>query len=264
MHNDHRTSDHPTTRPERAPMDRTRRAALYGGVLYLLTFVASIPTLVLKAPVVDHTDFILGAGGVAGVEWGALLDVACALFGIGTAVALYPVIRRHGRSGAIGFVASRTLEAATMVVGAVSLLSIVTLRQDLAGTAGADAATLTTVGAALLAVHDWTFLLGPGVMPAINALFLGSVLYRSRLVPRVLPTMGLIGAPLLLIAAAGVVFGLWDQVSSPSAIATIPIALWELSLGIWLTFKGFTASPAVEGGPSAPTDVTLQAELAAV
>lgn len=255
-------TDHTTGHSERAPMDRMRKIAFYGGVLYLLTFVTSIPTLVLKAPVLDHTDFILGAGNATGVEWAAVLDVACALIGIGTAVALYPVTRRHGRSGAVGFVASRTLEAATMVVGAVSLLAIVTLRHDLAGATGADVATLATVGAALVAVHDWTFLLGPGVMPAINAFFLGSVLYRSRLVPRVLPIVGLIGAPLLLLAAIGVVFGLWDQVSAPSAIATIPIALWELSLGVWLTVKGFTPAPVVDH-TSVPSDRTADRELVA-
>ena len=91
-------------------------------------------------------------------------------------------------------------------------------------------------------MRQWTFLLGPGVMAGVNGLFLAYVMYRSRLVPRVIPTIGLIGAPLILISSSGTMFGLWDQVSGPGFALGLPVALWELSLGIWLTFKGFTAA----------------------
>ena len=118
-----------------------------------------------------------------------------------------------------------------------------TLRQDLAGAAGADAASMILTGNALVAVHDWTFLLGPGLMPAVNALLLGYLLYRSGLVPRIIPLMGLIGAPLLLASATATMFGAYEQVSAMSVIATLPIFFWELSLGVWLVVKGFKPSP---------------------
>lgn len=175
--------------------------------------------------------------------FGSLLDLINAIACIGTAVALFPVVERQNEAVALGFVTARMFEAAVIVIGVVSLLSVVTLRQDMAGTAGTDAAALVAAGQSLVAVHDWTFLLGPGLIPGINALLLGSLLYRSRLVPRVIPALGLIGAPLLITAAIATMFGINDQVSVWSAIATAPIFVWELSLGAWLVVKGFRPSP---------------------
>jgi hypothetical protein len=126
--------------------------------------------------------------------------------------------------------------------GVVSLLSLVTIRQDLGGAAGADAASLVATGASHVAVYNWAFLLGQSLMPAINALLLGSLLYRSRLVPRILPVVGLIGAPLLIAAVLATLFGGIEQVSAISALAALPVAAWELSLGVWLVVKGFKPS----------------------
>lgn len=132
------------------------------------------------------------------------------------------------------------VEAAVIMIGVVSLLAVVTLRQE---AAGADPATLTVVGAALVAVRDWTFLLGPGLVPALNALLLGTLMYRSRLVPRIIPAMGLVGAPLLLISAVAVLFGLLEPGSPVAALAALPVAAWELSLGVHLVVTGFRPSP---------------------
>jgi hypothetical protein len=223
-----------------ASISRTARVA---GTFYLITFIASIPALLLIGPVLNDPNYIIGAGADTRVILGCLLDVVNALAAIGTAVALFPVLKRHSEATALGFVTTRMLEAAIIMIGVVSLLTVVTLRQDLAGATGSDPATLVTTGKALVGVRDWTFLLGPGVMPALNALLLGSLMYRSRLVPRVIPTMGLIGAPLLLIADVAVLFGYIEQVSVPSFIATLPVAAWELSVGLYMIVKGFKPSP---------------------
>jgi hypothetical protein len=227
--------------------DSTRKAALVAGILYLITIVASIPALVLKGPVLNNIDFILGNGSTTRVVWAGFLDVVAALACIGTAVVLYPVAKRQSEVAALGFVAARVLEATIIVIGVVSLLSIVTVRQDLTGAAGVDTASLLTTGRSLLAVHDWTFLLGPGLVPGINALCLGFVMYRSRLVPRIIPIVGLIGAPILFASATATIVGIYDQVSPLSAIAAVPVGLWELSLGVWLVLKGFNASPSTPG-----------------
>jgi len=175
---------------------------------------------------------------------GGFLELIVALAGIGTAVTLYPVVKRQNEGVALGFVAARLLEAAMIFTGVLSLLSLVTLRHDLAGAAGANAAALVTTGASHVAVYNWTFLLGQTLMPCINALLLGSLMYRSRLVPRIIPVLGLIGAPLLIIAVITTLFGgSIGHVSAFAAIATIPVALWELSLGVWLVVKGFRPSP---------------------
>ena len=223
-----------------ALIDPMRRTSLAAGILYLITFV-SIPTLFLYNPVRDDADFVLGVGSDTAVLWGALSEVVVALAGVGTAVVLFRVARRQSETAALGFVASRILEAAGILVGVVSLLSLVSLR-DVAGTAGADPASLVTTGHSLLATYDNAFLLSQSLMPVFNALCLGYVMYRSGLVPRILPIMGLVGAPLLLTSDILIFLGVIDRVSPFAAVAFIPIAVWELSLGSYLTVKGFKPS----------------------
>jgi len=139
----------------------------------------------------------------------------------------------------LGFVTARVYEAGVILVGVVSLLAVVTLRQDVGGPSAADPATVLIAGHSLVAVRDATFLLGPGVVPAVNALLLAPILYRSRLVPRIMPVVGLIGAPLLLASTLATMFGAYEQMSTPAAVLGLPIATWELSLGIWMIVKGF-------------------------
>ncbi len=230
-----------TTATERVPLDSMRKTALAAGVLYLITFI-SIPTLALYSRVLHNPDYILSSGGDTGVRWGALLELIVALACIGTGVALFPVLKRQHEGVALGFVTARVFEAGLIVVGIISLLSVATVRQDLGAAAGAEAAALVTTGRSLVALHNWTFVLGQSLMPGVNALVLGSLLYRSRLVPRVIPVLGLIGAPLLISAAIGILFGINEQVSVWSGIATLPIAVWEFSLGLWLIAKGFSAA----------------------
>ncbi|TFV89550.1 DUF4386 domain-containing protein [Blastococcus sp. CT_GayMR16] len=234
------TTTMPTPGAMRAPIDPMRRTSRAAGILYLITFV-SIPTLFLYNPVRDDADFVLGAGSDTGVLWGALSEVVVALAGVGTAVVLFRVVRRQSETAALGFVAARVLEAAGILVGVVSLLSLVSLR-DVAGTAGADPTALVTTGHSLLATYDGAFLLSQSLMPVFNALCLGYVMYRSGLVPRILPIMGLVGAPLLLASDILIFLGVIDRVSPFAAVAFIPIAVWELSLGIYLTVKGFRPS----------------------
>jgi hypothetical protein len=222
-------------RPVTDPLRRTSRAA---GILYLLTFV-SMPTLALYQDVRGNADFVLGAGSDSGVLVAAFSEVVVALACIGTAVVLFPVARRQSETAALGFVASRVLEGTLIMVGVVSVLTLLTLRTDVAGTPDADRGALLTAGHALSAGYDWTFLLSQSLMPAFNALCLGFVLYRSGLVPRWMPTLGLVGAPLLLASDVAVLFGLYDRAAPVAALAALPIAVWELSLGIYLTVRGF-------------------------
>ena len=178
-------------------MTPLRKTALVAGVFYLITFI-SIPTLALYGDVKTDPGFIVSAGSSTGVLWGAFLEVIVALAGIGTAVTLFPVVKRQNEGMALGFVAVRTLEAAMIFTGVVSLLALVHLRQDLGAAAGADSTSLVATGASLVATYNGTFLLGQTLMPCISALLLGTLMYRSGLVPRAIPLMGLIGAPLLI------------------------------------------------------------------
>jgi Domain of unknown function (DUF4386) len=224
--------------------DPVRRTAFLGGAFYLITFAASIPAaFYFLHPVLDDPEYVLGPGADTRVLVGGLLDMVNALACIGSAVVLFRVLKRQNETLAIGFITSRVLEAAIISVGVVSLLAVVTLRQDVSGAAGADDASLTTVAAALVAVRDFTFHFGPGVMAGVNALLLGTLMYRSGLVPRAIPLMGLIGAPLLITAKVATILGVNDDTTVWSVIALAPIFFWELSLGVWLVVKGFRPSP---------------------
>lgn len=233
-----------------------RKAALIAGVAYLATFIFSIPVKFgFWSGVLSDPAFVLGVGPDAGVPVGALFEVITALTGVVTAVALYTVARRTSERAALGFVTTRLIEAAMIFVGVLSIMTVYTLRQDVAGTPGTDPDSLVTTGRALVALHDWTFLLGPGLMPVLNALLIGSVMYRSGLMPKWIPTLGLIGAPLLLASDLATLFGVWDQLSGPAALAALPIAVWELSFGLYLTCKGFRTT-AVDEGPDVPVAQT--------
>jgi len=234
-------------------MDSTRKTALAAGVFYLLTFV-SIPILYLYGPV-RETGYILGPGPDTRVFVGAVLEIIVALAGIGTAVALFPVVKRQNEGVALGFVATRTVEAGGIFASVFVLLAIVTLRQ-----AGAGASALAT-GQTLVGLHDWTFTLSQSFIPAVNALLLGSLLYQSRLVPRILPVIGFIGAALLVTSTMATLFGANEYGSAMSGLLAIPIAVWEFSLGVYLVVKGFRAAGLQKlGFLPAPTDELQQAK----
>ncbi len=240
---------------KRTPMTSTRKTALVAGVFYLITFV-SIPTLALYRPVLNHQDWVISSGFHTGVLVGGFLEVIVALAGIGTAVTLYPVLKRQNEGVALGFVTARVLEAAMIFTGVISLLSLVTLRQDLGGAAGANAASLIVTGASHVAIYNWTFLLSQSLMPGINALLLGSLMYRSRLVPRIIPAIGLIGAPFLICTVIATLFG-GMKLGSPE-LAAVPVGAWELSLGVWLLVKGFRPSPITAAIDAASTPRAYQ------
>jgi hypothetical protein len=234
------------TTPTTDPLRRTARTA---GILYLVTFV-SMPTLALYQGIHGQAGFVLGAGSDAGVLWAAFSEVIVAIAGVGTAVVLFPVAKRQSETAALGFVTTRVLEASGILLGVIAVLTLVTLRHDVAGSADASRASLVTAGHALTALYDKAFLLSQSLAPAISALCLGYVMYRSGLVPRILPTLGLIGAPLLLACDIAIFFGVIDRLSPFVAVGTLPVAVWEFSLGVYLTVKGFRPS-AVAALPAA-------------
>jgi len=210
-----------------------RKTSFAAGLLYLLTFV-SIPTLALYSQV-KGANYIIGAGPDTAVIIGGILEITVALAGIGTAVVLFPVLKKQNEGVALGLVASRILEASTMFVGVAFLLSIVILRQ-----AGAGADALVT-SHALATLYDRIFLLGQSFMPAVNDLLLGYLLYKARLVPRALSLIGIVGGPVLVVGYITVLFGLIGQHAPLTGLFAIPVALFEFALGIWLLIKGFNS-----------------------
>jgi hypothetical protein len=216
-----------------------RRTAVVAGALYLITHVTSIAAVVLYGPVLDDP---LGPGSDNRVLLGGLCDVVLALAVVGTAVTLYPVMKRYGQGLAAGYIGLRTLEAAVIVSGVVALLGVVTLRQHGAGAAAEPVAD------ALVAVRDWTFLLGPGLVCGTNTVLMALLMYRSRLVPRFIPWLGLVGGPLVFSWNVAAMFGVSDLVQPVAVLFVAPVFLWEICLAVHLVAKGFrsaTTPPAV-------------------
>lgn len=245
-------------------MDTTRKLAIAAGVCYFITHVTSVTAPFLYSPILSHTGYVLGAGTDTRVVVGAFLEIILAMANIGTAVALFPVVKRWGEGVALGYVGLRTLEAGIIAVGVLPLLAVVTLRQHLAGVAGTDTAALVALGQALVAVHTWTVILGPGLVCGVNTVLLASLMFRSRLVPRVIPLLGLVGGPLVFAYNAAVLFGLSAHIPGWVAIGVIPIFAWEVSLALWLIIKGFrpAALAATSARPAATELVSAAADAA--
>jgi hypothetical protein len=215
-----------------------QKRARWFGVLYLLTFVTSIPALALYEPALRHpVAFVAGSGNVNNIYFGALLELLLILANIGTAVVIVPIMRRWFEDLAIGYVTARIVESTFILVGILAMLAIATLQQETAGAAEA------TVAYTLAAIKDWTFILGPGWMVGWgNGLILGYMMYRTQLVPRPWTWLGLIGGPLIIISGTAVMFGGGHPSGTLQGLATIPEGLWELFLGVYCTIWGFRRS----------------------
>jgi len=214
-----------------------KRARVFG-VLYLLTFVTSIPALWLYEPMLRNpVAYIAGAGHDKRILFGAFLELLLIIANIGTAVVIVPIMRRFNEELAIGYVTARIVECTFILVGIVSVLGIITLRNQTAG------ASEGTVAYTLAAIKDWTFLLGPGWMVGWgNGLILGYLMYRTGLVPRKAAWLGLIGGPLIIISGTAIMFGgnhPSNTLHSLQGVATAPEFVWELFLGVYCTVWGF-------------------------
>ena len=229
--------------PALDPSDR--RTARIAGVLFVLTFITAIAARILFDPVRDDTSYIVGAGADTRVFLGASMELLLIITNIGTAVVLFPILRRQNEVLSVGYVTARLVECTFIAVGLLSLLAVVTLRQD---AAGADPDSLVLAGQSLVAIYDWTFLLGPGFVVGIgNGLILGYLMFRSGLVPRRMAMLGLIGGPLICASGLAIMFGAFEAGSAAQGIASLPEIAWEASLGIYLIVKGFKPSSPILG-----------------
>lgn len=213
--------------------------ARWTGFLFLVTFAASIPPVLHHyVPALSDPAFVLGGAYDRTLAWGTILEMLLIAANLGTAIALWPVLRRSSPALALGYVGARLTENTFIAMGLVAMLALNTLRMQ-----GGDAAALTMSGQTLVALHDWTFRTGPGVVVgAGNGLILGWLMWKTRLVPRYLSVLGLVGGPLILVSGAGVMLGLVEAASATQVIATIPEFFWELFLGLWLLIRGFVPS----------------------
>ncbi len=245
-------------------MTASRKTALVVGVLFILTFITSIAGELAYGPVLTNHTYITGAGADTRVFLGAFFELFLIVTNIGCAVVLFPLFKRQNEAIALGYVAIRLVECIFILVGILSVLAVVTLRQS---ATGAEAGSLITVGKALIVIKNWAWLLGPGFMDGIGTgLMLGWLMYRSGLAPMRVALLGVIGGPLLAVSGAVVLFGVIKAGSPWQSIATIPEVIWEGYLALWLTFKGFSrpalgagATPNVRAGAAPAVDAVVAA-----
>jgi hypothetical protein len=211
-----------------------KAARIFGG-LFVLTFVTSIAGLLLYGPVLDETDYVINGSANGEIALGALFEIGLVITNIGTAVVLFPIARRYSETLALSWVASRIVESTIIAVGAISLLTIVTLQQESAG----DATTLRVQAETLVAIHDWTFLFGPGFCVGVgNGIILGALMWKSGLVPRRMAALGLIAGPLVVIRAILILFDVVEP-GDVTDILVAPEIVWEAALGFYPLIKGF-------------------------
>lgn len=238
-----------------AQMSALRRTAFVAGVFFLGTEITAIPALLLYQPVLRDGNYLVASDADNRVLLGGFLELLLVVTVIGTAVTLYPVVKRQNHSIALGYVCGRLLEAAIIVVGAVSVLTAVTLRQDLAGTA--DNVGVAAVERSLVGIHDWTFLIGPSWVLGINSFLLAYLMYRMELVPRAITVLGMVGGALTTLSATAMLFGVYGQ--GTHTVLALPVFAWEVSVAIWMIAKGFKpsaiaaiSSPEVDGKTPLP------------
>jgi hypothetical protein len=222
------------------------------GAWFLGTFIFSVPAFWFYDPLLGHASYVVGGGQDTRVAVGALLEICLAVTGIATAVVIFPIVKRVNESVALGYIASRTVESIIILVGVMSLMSVVALRQDVASRT--PSGPLVDVARGLLTVHDQTAMLGPQFCAGLgNGILLGYLMWRSRLLPRPMVMFGLIGGPLALIAGAGVLLGAWSSHAGLPVAMTAPQAIWEFSLSVWLLIWGFRPSPILTGPQTSPS-----------
>ncbi len=232
-----------------APTPAEQRTARIMGAWFLGTFVFAIPAFFFYEPYLNGVELAIGSGAHTRIGMGALLEILLAICGIATAVVIFPIARRLSESIALGYVAARTVESILILVGVLALLALVAMNQAL-GAGGNTDETLGDSGSALIALHEQTRLLGPQFCAGLgNGILLGYLMWRSRLLPRPMVMVGLIGGPLALLAGIGVLLGAWGTGSGLPVALTAPEAIWEFSLSIWLLTKGFRPSPVLTGAP---------------
>jgi Domain of unknown function (DUF4386) len=220
------------------PLKHSQLLARLTGLLFIVTFATSIPPVVsFYVAALSDPAFVLGGGFDRNVSMGALLELLLIAANIGTALTLYPVLKKGSPVLSLGYVAARLTECGFIAMGLIALMALNTLRMK---GSNLDESALLAIGQSLVALHDWTFRIGPGIIVGVgNGLMLGYMMWKTRLVPRAMSILGLVGGPAILVSGFAVLFGYIEPASTPQIIATIPEFFWELSLGIWLLVKGF-------------------------
>jgi hypothetical protein len=221
-------------------MEKHRISAIITGMLFLIAAVASILGLVSYESILNDPNYIINStSNKTQIYWGAFFEIITAFAVIGTPIALFPILKEVNLSMAVATISFRLLEATIIIIGIISLLTIISLNQEFTKEVNPNTFTYLIAGKSLLAIHNWTFLFGPNLALGPSTLMTSYLLYKSKLVPRMIAILGIIGGPLIFLSALFVIFGFYKQISVIGTITALPVFFYEMSLAYWLIFKGF-------------------------
>jgi len=224
-------------------MNSNKKAAKMVGIFFILAAVTAIIGLKLYDPILNGHDYLVeGSKHANQVIFGAIMELILVASAIGTSTTMFPFLRMYNETIALWHVFFRFLEAVIITVGVISVLSLLTISKEFVATGATNITAFQASGTLLKAVHDWTFLLGPNFMLGINTMMYSYIFYKSRLVPRFIPIIGMIGATLVFAAAILEMFGVFSQISVWGGIMSLPVAANEMILAVWLIVKGFNES----------------------
>jgi hypothetical protein len=226
-------------------MDPNRKTAIIVGVLFLTAIGTYNLGVFLIDSIVDDSDFLINVSNNENklVLGAILILVDCAAVVI-LAVLLYPVLKRYNKPIALGYVGFRIIECTTLIIAVISTLLLITLSQDYVKAGAPGDSYFQTIGTLLKEVHYWTYQIVILIFSSIFGTLLAYLLYQSKLIPRFISILGLVGYPLLLPMALFGIFG-YGEIT----ILLIPGGLFEILFPIWLIFNGFD-SPAIDSGPA--------------
>ncbi|MEJ2241377.1 MAG: DUF4386 domain-containing protein [Candidatus Bathyarchaeota archaeon] len=218
-------------------MDSTRKTSIIVGVLFLIATIIIIIGGIFSFSIYESDYLIAVASNENQVIFGALLEIVATAAIVGIPIAMFPLLKKFNESLALGYVAIRIFEGLTIFLNTIVLLSILTLSQEFVNTLSPDVLYFQTTGNLLLTVREQISVLVDFSFP-IGALVFNYLLYKTRLIPRWISVLGLLGGALWLIATPFRLFGF-----NPEQIdfLALPIAAQEMILAIWLIIKGFNS-----------------------
>jgi hypothetical protein len=239
-------------------VDVQRTGRIFGW-LFIGTFVTSIPARLLFVDGLGASwsdmRFIPGDTSNNSLKLGAVLEFGLIVTQIGTAVVLYPLVRRRYPTLGLSYVSARIMESVFAAIGIISIISVVSLVDSLSSASGAETTALAVQGDSLVNMYDWAFRWGPGLIAGIgNGVILGGLMYRSALVPPRMAMLGLIGGPLLILSFVLKLCDVYEAGSPMDGLLTLPEAAWELSLGIYAAWRGFRLARPIVRDQTATAD----------
>lgn len=209
------------------------------GWFFIAAAVSSIIGLKLYDPILNESNFLLSASNnYSQIVFGAVNELILCVTATGTGIMLFPLLKRYNERMALGYLSFRLLEVVFIMIGTISVLTALAVSENYANGVIRDKDNAQNLMLTFIYLHKWTFMLGPNFMLAINTFLYSYVFSKSNVVPKNLARLGISASLLIMLAAILEMFGVIQQISIWGILLALPVALYEMTLAIWLIVKG--------------------------